>query len=171
MRIIIALLLVCVSCTATVPPQPQLISLMPPSTTVEKEVKVVHKPETASEFLELAFMQYHRALWKEAADTFTLAVGTGNLNDAGRALAYWHIAECYLNLRNEDEAAEAYLAFTLVAKDILDIREKRKYAVTDQGDFVQHFKLEKRMNDAVDYINDLWRSRQLVKKEEEEESP
>jgi hypothetical protein len=157
-RIVLTILLL--SCVSSQPEKPKLISLVPPPPIENPapEPKTVIKEHSAGEYLEFAFMQYHNRLWASSINSFELAIGTGNLNDAGRALAYWHIGDCYLKLSREDEAAEAFFFFMVVGQSILE--EERRYAVTADGDFTTHFGLEKKIQDAIMFFQGLWVERQ-----------
>jgi hypothetical protein len=46
-----------------------------------------------------------------ASEIFEQAINTNSLNLAGKATAYWYIAECAGELGNVDKAAEAYTSF------------------------------------------------------------
>ncbi len=118
-------------------------------------------PEEASagELLERGFTLFHMGMFALSSQSFTLAIGTGNLNDAGRALAYWHIAECQSRLDNKDNAADAFQSFLIVGQDILDIRENRRFAVTNDMDFVDHFQLKEKLGIARAYVSALWAAR------------
>lgn len=157
-RIVFTILLL--SCVSSQPEKPQSVTLVPPPPVSAEPPKMAEEEPSAGDLLETAFLQYHTSLWRSAINSFDRAIATGNLNDAGRALAYWHIGDCALRINEEDMAAEAFFAFTVAGQAVLDVRDQRRFAVDQDGDFVEHFGLEKRMQDAVNFLNDLWKERQ-----------
>lgn len=106
---------------------------------------------TAGEYLDMAFKQYMAGLWRYAADSFTLALKTGELNDKGRALAYWHIGECYIKLQDRDKCAEAWFSFITIAQDLIEYNAK--------DEFVVGFQLERKIKLAGAFIKALWKER------------
>ncbi len=114
---------------------------------------------SAAGLLERAFMHFQDDQHSEAAHTFRAAIGTGNLNDAGRALAYWHIfLSDSLNDR-EDDGADALASFVVVGQDVLDSRNTMRYAVTTSGDFVERFNLSNRLSKARAMLSVKWANR------------
>jgi hypothetical protein len=114
---------------------------------------------SAGAWLERGFVFFHQNRPRESADAFSAAIATGNLNHAGRALAYWHIAQAERRLYNEDRTTEALSSFAVVAQDVLDIRGQKRYAVDEEGDFVEHFQLKERVAEALGYLNAVWARR------------
>lgn len=120
------------------------------------EIEMDFADDSAGALLERGFVFFHRQQHRKAADSFSAAISTGNLNDAGRALAYWHVAESERKLDNEDKSAEALWSFSLVAQDVMDERVYRRYAVDSTGDFVEHFNLAARVAEARGYVQAAW---------------
>ena len=113
----------------------------------------------ASSLLERAFVAFQLGRDRRASDSFGAAINTGSLNDAGRALAYWHIAIAERRLGNEDASADALWSFIFVAQDILDVRDVHPYSVDENGDFVEHFNLEGRQAEAKGFLSAIWAKR------------
>jgi len=138
--------------------RPMMASMMPVATPAPRPAQNI-EDDSAGAMLEKGFLYFHQDQPRDAADAFATAISTGNLNDAGRALAYWHIAESERRLHNEDRTAEALASFALVAQDVIDVREQHRYAVDEEGDFVEHFKLRQRVDEARGYLNAIWAQR------------
>jgi hypothetical protein len=113
----------------------------------------------AGELLEYAFTMFNIRNYSQASKVFGWALNTGNLNDAGRALCYWHIAQCCMKMGNKDGAAEAYFSFVTVADDIIKVRDVRRFAVDGAVDFVDSFQLIEKLDMARSYLNVLWLSK------------
>ncbi len=116
------------------------------------------EPELPAEVLSAGLL-LHRAfdLFRleqdaRAADAFAEAIGTGNLNDAGRSLAYWHIFVAEQHLGHDDRAADALGSFVVVAQDVLDERPE----LTDQDDFIVRFDLTRRLARARATLSAVW---------------
>jgi len=154
--IFIVVLLGCAPAVA--PREPELaqrISQEPPpvaSGTIDRE-------ESAGAYLERGFLMFSMNRWREAVDAYVSAINTGNLNDAGRALAYWYISQCWIALRDEDQAMESLSSFVMVADDVFAVREQRRYAVTPDGDFVDQFDLLHKQAWARATLNYVWATR------------
>ncbi|MHA2280010.1 MAG: hypothetical protein ACXAC5_03915 [Promethearchaeota archaeon] len=158
----IILTLMCAGCATAASQIETTQESIPEIIVATDEPKTVMKEYSASELLERGFMFFHQKLFRDAAENFRKAIGTGNLNDAGRALAYWHMGLCWTELNEEDNTMDALFSFVMVAQDILDIREIRQYAVAEGEDFVGHFKLMQKLAWARAYINFTWASRGSV---------
>lgn len=113
----------------------------------------------AGALLKRAFEFFKNDKNSEAADAFRAAIATGNLNDAGRALAYWHIFVAEQSDGHTDRAAEALAGFEVIAQDVLDIREQLKYAEDDNGDFVDRFDVKRRLARARAILSANWAGR------------
>jgi tetratricopeptide (TPR) repeat protein len=116
----------------------------------------------AGQHLESAIISFSLGYWDDAIESFWRAIKTGGLNDAGRALAYWHIAQCYNNLGNKDGVIEALFNFASVAQDIIDIQEVHKFNVTQDDDFITNFELVGKLLWARSIVNFEWSSRSDV---------
>ena len=112
--------------------------------------------DSAGALLKRGFDFFSADKNQEAADMFRAAVATGNLNDAGRALAYWHIYVAEQSMAHVDIAADALEAFVVVSQDVLEIRGQLKYAEDDSGDFVDRFDLKRRLARARATLSADW---------------
>ena len=164
-KLSIILTIMLISCATTTVPPTEIVSAeeesepaTKPEASKEKNTPEV-KEHTAGELLEQGFMYFGIGRFAWSAESFGRAVGTGNLNDAGRALSYWHIAACQIELEDEDRVLDALFDFAMVSQDILDIREHRRFAVEEGADFVDSFELVSKLAWARAYINFTWASR------------
>jgi hypothetical protein len=126
-----------------------------PVTNTIPEPKVAVDEHSAASYLEAGLMSVHTEAWDFAIENLQLALGTGNLNNAGRALVYWNLATCYIKLSKKDKGIEAYFSFIVVSQDILD---SGGY-ITPDMDFVDDFNLVYRLAVARSYTNFIWASR------------
>ncbi|MCC6897466.1 MAG: hypothetical protein IT377_00750 [Polyangiaceae bacterium] len=116
--------------------------------------------DSAGALLERGFYHFNRNEHGKARASFAAAIGTNNLNDAGRSLAYWHIYLASRRSADEDGAAEALSSFIVVSQDVLEVRDEMRYAVSDSGsDFVQRFNLEARLARARAAMSAMWAKR------------
>lgn len=115
--------------------------------------------DSAAGFLERGFTAFNTEDFREAVRYFGAALGTSNLNDAGRVLAYWHIFVSESNLNHEDQSVEALASFISVAQDVIAQREEVRFAVTDAGDFVERFSLTTRLMQARAHLSAAWAAR------------
>jgi hypothetical protein len=116
----------------------------------------LEEDNSAAGLLEKGFAHFRRDESRAAGDAFQAAIDTGHLNDAGRALAYWHI---YLAARSSGDleaGVDALASFIVVGQDILDVREDMRYAVDESGDFVSRFDLEHRLARARALLSATW---------------
>jgi hypothetical protein len=111
---------------------------------------------TAGGLLKRAFEFFKNDQNRAAADTFKSAIATGNLNDAGRALAYWHIFVAEEAMGNRNASSDALSSFVVVAQDVMEIRERLRYAEDDSGDFVDRFDLKRRLARARALLSVAW---------------
>jgi hypothetical protein len=114
---------------------------------------------SAAGLLERAFVHFQEDRHAAAAQAFRAAINTGNLNDAGRALAYWHIFLAESMLDHQDDGAEALSSFIVVGQDVVDARNTMRYAVTSSGDFVERFDLNDRLSRARALLSAAWAER------------
>lgn len=114
----------------------------------------------AGELLSMALTTYHAESYREAEGFFIRALRTGNLNDAGRALAYWHLGTAYNKLGDVDSECEAMSSFISVAEDVIGMRDERHFAVNEDGtDFVEGFELQRKLTQARTVLNSVWARR------------
>lgn len=119
---------------------------------------------SAGELLEFAFEQFHLNRNRAAADGFLAALATGLLNDAGRAIAYWHIYASTRILGRGDESNEALLSFVTIGEDMLaDVRSQKSDTKAagwnDTEDFVVRFDLARRVSHARAALAAAWSHR------------
>lgn len=125
----------------------------------ESAPETIELESSAAGLLERAFLHFQNGEHQQAAQAFHAAIDTGNLNDAGRALAYWHI---FLSdsLNNDDDAGtDALASFVVVGQDVIDARNTMRYAVTSTGDFVERFDLSNRISKARALMSVKWADR------------
>ncbi|KKL90537.1 hypothetical protein LCGC14_1903690 [marine sediment metagenome] len=133
--------------------------LTPISQSIEKPVTTPIIPQKelgAGDYLKLGLMFYYKGQYQQAVDLFALSIDTGDLNNAGRALVYWHAAVCWNQMDNKDLAAEAYHSFVVTAQDIFSILEDNKHATIGGENFVTDFELEEKIVEASTYMHALW---------------
>jgi hypothetical protein len=118
--------------------------------------------DSAAALLERGFLSFRHDQPADARQAFTAAIATGNLNDAGRAVAYWHIFLANQQQGDVDGGAEALNAFLVAAQDLLDERGTRGVAATSSGDFVDRFDLERRMARARAVLSAVWAAKVLA---------
>lgn len=111
---------------------------------------------SAGALLKRAFDYFKQDKNAMAAATFRAAVNTGNLNDAGRALAYWHIYVAEESIGDTDRGVDALASFVVVAQDVIEMREQMRYAEDDSGDFVDRFDLKRRLTRARAMMSVAW---------------
>jgi hypothetical protein len=90
------------------------------------------------------------------AEAFRAALETGNLNNAGRSLAYWHIYLCEWVQAHRDPAADALESFLAASQDVLDTRSDRPEVLNNAAEFIERFDLDHRMSRARATLSALW---------------
>ncbi len=118
----------------------------------EAQVPEAGADESAGGLLERAFAQFNRDQYAASAKTFWRSIGTNNLNEAGRALAYWHIYLAEKRLSHEDKSTEALASFTTVAQELMESRGA-------SGDFIERFSLDARLSRARAILSATWAKR------------
>ena len=111
---------------------------------------------SAGALLKRAFEYFKQDQNAMAAATFRAAIHTGSLNDAGRALAYWHIYVAEQSLGDTDRGVDALSSFVVVAQDVIEVREQMRYAEDESGDFVDRFDLKRRLARARAMLSVAW---------------
>jgi hypothetical protein len=127
----------------------------PPSTEVAMDTQL-EEDTSAAGLLERGFAHFRQDQARAAGDSFRAAINTGHLNDAGRALAYWHIYLAERSSGNLEGGADALSSFIVVGQDVLEVRGNTKYAVDENGDFVERFDLERRLARARAILSATW---------------
>jgi hypothetical protein len=113
---------------------------------------------SAGALLHRAFELFRQEKDSPAVTTFYAAIGTGSLNDAGRALAYWHIFVAQQHLGHEDGAADALGSFVVVAQDVLDEADQARNKEEGADEFVVRFDLRRRLSRARATLSAVWAS-------------
>lgn len=110
--------------------------------------------ETAGGLLERAFAQFNRDDYKGASRSFGASIATNNLNEAGRALAYWHIYLAEKRLGQDDRSNEALSSFTQVAQEMIEDRDSN--GAMGGSDFIERFSLDTRLSRARAILSATW---------------
>ena len=108
---------------------------------------------TAAALLERGFADFLAGKLAQASDDFSKATRTGELNDAGRVLAYWHVHIAERALGHEDLSAEALSSFIVVAEDLI------RGQTASQSDFVERFDVRGRLEQARALLAATWAQR------------
>ncbi|MEO1481516.1 MAG: hypothetical protein AAFU77_05370 [Myxococcota bacterium] len=117
--------------------------------------------DSASGYLERAFQSFRLGEYQDAAASFGAAISTNNLNDSGRALAYWHVYLCQAQLGHEDASAEALMSFSVVASDMLDPSDTYSHEYLSSRDFATRFNLAGRLARARATLSAMWVDRSV----------
>lgn len=134
-------------------------SLKPVATPAAEAEEDVNPAAAAGALLEQGMGYFREGNYPLAAKAFRYSVDTGSLNNAGRALAYWHIFASAKEQGHTNDAADALSSFVVVAQDILDVRNRYRYAVSASGDFVDRFGLDEKLQHARAMLSATWASR------------
>jgi hypothetical protein len=114
----------------------------------------------ASDYLALGLSHYQANQKPEAARAFERALSTGNLNNQGRALAYWHLFLAERDGNLQGAGADALESFVTVAQLLLDDRASGS---DDSGDnvaeFIDGFNVSERMLLGQLVLDALWARR------------
>ena len=114
---------------------------------------------SAAEWLQRGFAHFQRDEPALAGAAFRAAVGTGSLNDAGRALAYWHIYLAERRQGHTELGADALESFVAAGQELLDSRGSAGFILQGAADFVERFELDRRMTRARALLSALWADR------------
>lgn len=159
-----AILSMTAACSTTHPivtqKRPMVASMQPMApapVAVEEEVD-----DSVSAHLERAFRAFRHEEFKNSSESFVSAIATQNLNDSGRALAYWHLYLCGAHLGDEDAAAEALTSFIVVATDMLDEADRYSFERMSSHDFIERFDLPGRLARARATLAAMWVGRSDV---------
>ena len=114
---------------------------------------------SAGLLLQQGLAYFRRARNAAAARCFARAIGTGHLNEAGRALAYWHIFVAERTGGRMDESHEALASFVVVAENVLRLRDDDRFAQDHTGDFVDRFDLRRRLAQGRAVLSAAWADR------------
>ena len=94
-----------------------------------------------------------------AARAFEAAIHTSRLNDAGRALAYWHIFVGRQRMNQVDASSQALYNFLVVAQQVIESKNRVRYAVSEKGDFIDRFDLPSKMDRGRAILSATWAER------------
>jgi tetratricopeptide (TPR) repeat protein len=123
---------------------------------------IIISKNIAIAYLDRGLKFYSTGQWQSSIKAFSLALKKNNLNDAGKALVYWHVALCQIKLNQKNEGLEALSSFIAIGQNILDIRDTMRYAVTSTIDFVESFDLIDRLAWSRALINFTWADRGTI---------
>lgn len=121
----------------------------------EGEAEALSAPEVgATVWLDRAFALWHDGHFAAAVDAMREALATGSLNDAGSALAYWHIYLAEQAQGHSGGGLKALSDFVAVAQDITT----RSQRPGGEGllEFCQSFDLAGRLARARATLNLAW---------------
>jgi len=114
----------------------------------------------ASDYLALGLGHYQNNRKAEAAQAFEHALSTGNLNNQGRALAYWHLFLAERDVNLQGPGAEALESFVTVAQLLI---EDSVTGSDESGDnvaeFIDGFNVSERMLLGQLVLDALWARR------------
>lgn len=108
--------------------QPNLVS--PP-------VEPIRDGGRASDYLALGLTFYNGNQKLEAVEAFNKALATGDLNNQGRALAYWHLFLSYRDENASSHGADALSSFVTVANLLMQQAQDG----VDGEDLLEHVKV------------------------------
>lgn len=141
------------------PTRPLVASMQPVSPGPQPAAADPHFDDTASGFLERAFHHFRRDEYVASSTAFSSAIRTNNLNDAGRALAYWHVHLCQYELGKIDASAEALMSFSTVAEQMVQERTVNPFSYGANRDFMARFNIEGRLARARALLSATWVAR------------
>jgi hypothetical protein len=113
----------------------------------------------AGALLEQGMVLFRNGEFSAASSAFGYAIATDRLNNAGRALAYWHVYVSQQQLGRVDASADALTSFVVVAEDVLEVRSSMRFAVNEAGDFVDRFELPSKLRRARAMLSATWAGR------------
>jgi hypothetical protein len=160
-----ALATVGISCASVPAQSPQnkgyLASLktIPPTLAPKAQVEPIKAGARASDYLALGLTHYNGSEKLQAIDAFHKALETGDLNNQGRALAYWHLFLSYRDEHLSSHGAEALESFITVSHlllqqsdDGVDGEDLLEHVRT----FIERFDLRDRLMLAEVTVEALW---------------
>lgn len=106
--------------------------------------------------LGLAFQLLGAGHHQAASTQFQAAIDTGELNDAGRALAYWHIALAQTAMGAPAHAQDALQSFVVISVDLLAAPQGMASGADGANDFVTRFDLRRRVARARAELSAAW---------------
>ena len=112
--------------------------------------------QSATQWLEHAFNLWHAGHYAASVAAMREALGTQDLNDAGQAMAYWHIYLSEQALGHNLAARNALADFVAVGHDLLAWAEREGSGDPDTAAFVERFDLAGRLARARATLNLAW---------------
>lgn len=124
-------------------------------------IKEIAPDAKASDYLAMGLNFYQANQKVDAAHAFTLALDTGNLNDQGRALAYWHLFLAHRDSNLSGPGAEALQSFITVSNLLFQEDKELAGYVEDEPihDFIEGFNLNERFLLAELLLDAIWARR------------
>lgn len=112
--------------------------------------------QSASAYLERALDALRDEQPGFATAALKAALDTGDLNDAGRTLAYWYIYVAEQSQGHLLRAKDALADFVVVAQDVLALRNQVRFAESGGSDFIDRFDVVGRLARARALLNLAW---------------
>lgn len=124
---------------------------MPPaSSTVSEPLE-----QSATDLLSQGFAFLRNGHYAAAQNRLESALGTGELNDAGRTLTYWHLYIAAQAQGQGHAANDALSSFVTLGTEILNNHDRDDES-SSNADFAQHFDLPHRLAQARAALNAAW---------------
>lgn len=114
---------------------------------------------SASALLERALDALQNDRPGPATAALRAALATGDLNEAGRTVAYWYLYVAEQARRNGPAARDALADFVAVGEDVLALRHDERFAEAGGSDFVDRFDLEGRLARSRATLSLAWAAR------------
>lgn len=114
---------------------------------------------SASALLERALDALQNDRPGPATAALRAALATGDLNEAGRTVAYWYLYVAEQARHNAPAARDALADFVAVAEDVLAMRHDERFAEAGGSDFVDRFDLEGRLARSRATLSLAWAER------------
>jgi hypothetical protein len=126
----------------------------PPLASPQASAAASAVPPPASDLLQQGFAALSDRQPHQAVALLQAAVATGELNEAGRTLAYWYLFVAWQRLGGEHQSAEALLSFVTVAADLMDDLAEQSSPTADL--FAERFDLKRRLARARATLSAVW---------------
>ncbi len=138
----LSLSLVCVACASAPTPSPlnrgYIASLKAMQPNIDNPTpEPIREGGRASDYLALGLTFYNGNQKLEAIEAFNKAIATGDLNNQGRALAYWHLFLSYRDENVTSHGADALSSFVTVASLLM----QQAAEGVDGEDLLEHVKV------------------------------
>jgi len=120
------------------------------------EVSPLLESPSVTAFMTQAFEEFNASRFKASVRAFNNALATGDLNDAGRIMAYWHLFVAYNKLSNMHRSMESLTSFVVVAEDAVRELMGVSTLLEPTYDFLRQFGLERRLVRARAILSAAW---------------